>query len=117
MKRLLMMILCVALMVLVMPQAKAKDYWVYSDQNGHTYCDSNSLQWDSDGRYCEVRTKFIASDGTRLNPETWLFYKKNDGWYYSVGTSPWDGEPGPLNASVDRRGARVLAWCRSFAGK
>ena len=117
MKRLLMMILCVALMVLVMPQAEAKDYWVYSDQYGHTYCDSDRLKWDSDGRYCEVRTKFIANDGTRLNPEIWLFYKKNDGGYYSFGTSPWDGEPGPLNASVDRRGARVLAWCRSFAGK
>ena len=112
-----MMILCVALMVLVMPQAEAKDYWVYSDQYGHTYCDSDRLKWDSDGRYCEVRTKFIANDGTRLNPEIWLFYKKNDGWYYSVGTSPWDGEPEPLNTSVDRRGARVLAWCRSFAGK
>ena len=54
MKRLLMMILCAALMMVVMPQAEAKDYWVYSGKNYHVYCDSNSLQWDSDGRYCEV---------------------------------------------------------------
>ena len=54
MKRLLMMVMCVALMVLVIPQVEAKDYWVYSDKYGHTYCNSDTLQWDSDGRYCEV---------------------------------------------------------------
>ena len=111
-----MMILCIALMVLVMPQAEAKDYWVYSDNSGHTYCDSNSLQWDSDGRYCEVRTKVIATDGTRLDPAIWLFYKRNNGWYYSYGTSPWDGEP-ILLTQADQEGQKVLAWCRKFAGK
>ena len=99
-----------------MPQADAKDYWVYSDKNGHTYCDSNSLKWDADGRYCEVRTKFIATDRTPLNPEWWLFYKKNDGWYYSYGTSPLEGDPGLLT-QADRRGQKIMDWGRSFAGK
>ena len=116
MKRLFMMTMCFALMVLAMPQAEAKDYWVHSDNYGHTYCDSDSLKWDSDGRYCEVRTKFVAADGTKLDPTLWLFYKKNDGWYYSYGTSPGDGDPVLLTQS-DRRGQKVLAWCRRFAGE
>ena len=116
MKRLLMMILCAVLVMVVMPQAEAKDYWIYSGKNYHVYCDSNSLQWDSDGRYCEVRTKVIATDGTRLDPAIWLFYKRNNGWYYSYGTSPWDGEP-ILLTQADQEGQKVLAWCRKFAGK
>lgn len=114
MKRLFMMIICVSLMMLAMPQADAKDYWVYSDKDIHLYCESDSLQWDSDGRYCEVVTKVVAADGTKLTPARWLFYKKADGWYYSYGSSPWDGEPELLTPS-DIMGQRVLAWCRSFA--
>lgn len=91
MKRLLMMIICISLMVLAMPQANAKDYWGYSDKNGHTYCDSNSLKWDADGRYCEVRAKLVVADGTPLNPE--------------------------LLTKADRRGQKVLDWCRKIAGK
>ena len=116
MKRLLIMILCVALMVLVMPQVEAKDYWVYSDKYGHTYCNSDTLQWDSDGRYCEVNVKMIAADGTRLGREWWMFYKKSDGWYYVYGSSPVDAVP-VLLTQADPRGQRILAWCKSWFGK
>ena len=104
------LILFIIMMLLISPQANAKDYLVWSDDVVNVYVDDNTINWKNSS-YVELEINVRDKEGNGGRYESLAFFKESGNWYYKDIGRSWNG---PVLVTYDDSPGYILDFALKY---